>query len=295
MPELVLNCPLCGSPESEHFDTRTFREFTVSNRLCENCGFVYQSPRMDEEELENFYQREYRRVYQGDEGPTAKDRFVQAGRAQWFSEILDRRGVHPGRVLDIGSSAGLLLNHLKQNYACDVIGIEPGEVYRNFARSQGLTIFESLEDMQGEDPQPFDLITIAHVLEHIPYPVAYLDELKQLLTDDGLLLVEVPNLYAHDSFEIAHTSAFSSHTLNEVLRLGGYRIIHQWKHGEPRSEVLPLYLTILAKPVDQQAPRIRPERFVALKRRLGMLRRKIIQKVMPARAWVRIPSETSED
>lgn len=295
MPELVLNCPLCGSPKSSHFDTRTFKDFTVTNRLCQTCGFVYQSPRMDEEELEGFYQREYRRVYQGVEGPTVKDRFVQGGRADWFVSILERRGIRPIRVLDIGSSAGVLLEKLRESFDCNVTGIEPGEAYRQYAEKRGLTIYDGLEALQADHPQPFDLITMAHVLEHIPYPVQYLGEIRSVISDDGHLLLEVPNLYTHDSFEIAHTSAFSPHALVEALGLGGWEVVMMWKHGHPRSQVLPLYLTVLARPMDERPNRIRPERLVETKRKLGMLRRKIVTRLMPGKAWVRLPEEMEEN
>ena len=53
-------CPLCGSLQSHIFDQRKFRDLNVTNRICNRCGLVYQSPHMSDEELEAFYQREYR-------------------------------------------------------------------------------------------------------------------------------------------------------------------------------------------------------------------------------------------
>ncbi|MFA7115374.1 MAG: hypothetical protein WC214_07960, partial [Candidatus Omnitrophota bacterium] len=55
----------------------------------------------------------------------------------------------------------------------------------------------------------------------------------------------------------------------------------------PRSAILPLYLTILAKPVletDRRPPK--PEKGVRLKRRLAMLKRKILTRLNPDRAWL---------
>jgi 2-polyprenyl-3-methyl-5-hydroxy-6-metoxy-1,4-benzoquinol methylase len=39
----------------------------------------------------------------------------------------------------------------------------------------------------------FNLITILHVLEHIPEPTALLEQLHPKLTIDGILVVQVPN------------------------------------------------------------------------------------------------------
>ena len=41
----------------------------------------------------------------------------------------------------------------------------------------------------------FDLITIVHVLEHLDNPRKKISELKNLLSEKGVIYAEVPNLY----------------------------------------------------------------------------------------------------
>jgi hypothetical protein len=135
---------------------------------------------------------------------------------------------------------------------------------------------------------------MAHVLEHLPDPVGYLVHLREtLLAPDGLLLIEVPNLYAHNSFEVAHLAAFSAHTLQETVRKAGFSVQLLVQHGQPRSVVLPLYLTLLARPeippIGPEDYLVRPEWGVALKRRLGFARRRLLQRLFPALAWVPTP------
>jgi hypothetical protein len=129
---------------------------------------------------------------------------------------------------------------------------------------------------------------MSHVLEHLPDLVGFLTHLREsVLTLSGWLLLEVPNLYAHDSFEVAHLYAFSPHTLGEVLRRSGFEFVKFEKHGRPNSALLPLYITVLYRPAARPEPRpVRPERGVALKRRLGMLRRRILSRLFPHRAWL---------
>ena len=101
------------------------------------------------------------------------------------------------------------------------------------------------------------------------------------------MLVEVPNFYAHDSYELAHLSCFTQHTLQELLRQAGFKAVASRQHGMPRSEILPLYLTALAKPttlIAQDLPK--PEKSVRLKRDLGMLKRKVLTRLDPKRAWL---------
>ena len=294
MPETVNHCPLCSAPESRLFDQRTFREHPVTNRICASCGLVYQSPRMTEAELDDFYAAEYRTLYQGDEGPSRRDLVIQRGRAESLLHISRPYLAEARRHLDIGASAGILALRFQEHLQGTAVGIEPGQAYRDYAQSQGLAVYPTLEALEAEGPEPFDLVSMAHVLEHLPDPVGYLAHLrKNILAPGGLLLIEVPNLYAHNSFEVAHMAAFSPHTLRETVRKAGFSVQLLVRHGQPRSVVLPLYLTLLAKPRKGAAApgvyAVRPERGVPLKRRLGFARRRLLQRLFPALAWVPTP------
>lgn len=287
MMEHVSACPLCSHARNTLFDRREFRGRTVENRLCRLCGLVFQSPRMITSELDKFYAEEYRSLYQGAEGPSEKDLKVQRGRAASLIAFLDGRVSPNSRHLDIGSSTGELLVKVRDVYGTESAGVEPGESYRKYAQDQGLIIYSSLEELKRANVQTFNLITLAHVLEHLPDPVAYLKDLREnYLALDGFLLLEVPNLYAHDSFEVAHLTAFSPHTLRQVLLQAGYQIVAFKKHGAPRSRILPLYLTLLARPSGAGSPTaVRPERLVSLKRRLGMFHRRVLSRLLPKLAW----------
>ena len=146
----------------------------------------------------------------------------------------------------------------------------------------------SLATMEMAPEGRFDLVVMSHVLEHLPDPVSYLGHLREsLLTPGGSLLIEVPNLYSHDSFEVAHLLAFSPHTLGEVLRKAGMVKDKSKKHGHPNSNILPLYLTILCHPAEENGKIVvQPERNVALKRQIGMLSRHILEKLLPNQAWI---------
>ena len=288
MPETKTNCPLCNSAQNALFDRRTFQEFTVINRLCNSCGLVFQSPRMSDQELRIFYEREYRQLYQTSEGPTQKDLAIQRARAQ---VLLDFTSQHLNKVanhLDIGCSSGLLLDRFRQKFDSNPIGIEPGEAYRIYAKELDITVYESREELASQDAGRFDLISMAHVLEHIAEPVNYLRELRRdLLTQDGALLIEVPNLYAHDCFEVAHLVSFSPHTLKQTLNKAGFNIIARRLHGQPRSGMLPLYITALSIQGNQTDEVITdPERWVTQKRQAGMFRRKMLSRLFPRQAWI---------
>lgn len=290
MSQPVERCPLCASPESRLFDRRSFQGIEVRNQICTRCGLVYQSPRMSDDELALFYEAEYRRLYQGSPGPSAKDLAVQRLRADALYAFCQRRVERVTRHLDIGCSAGSLLQRLQAGLGSQPVGVEPGQAYRQHAQAQGLRVYAALNDLKTAGEPHFDLVSLAHVLEHIPDPLGYLAELRQeLLAPDGWLLLEVPNLYAHDSFEVAHLVSYSPHTLRQVLEQAGYSITILEAHGRPRSKRLPLYLTALARPAARPAASsVIPETGVASKRRRAMLRRRILERLSPRQAWLPI-------
>jgi len=287
MTEIVQSCPLCGSAVSALFDQREFRGHHVTNVTCMACGLVYQSPRMTETESQAFYEAEYRLLYQGQEEPNPKDLTVQTARAKVALDYIRQQVKSSNHILDIGCSTGILLQQFQANYQCQACGIEPGNVYRKYAQTLGLEVFSSLEELHAPGLSHFDLVSMMHVLEHLPNPVEYLKYIREkFLEPDGWLLLEVPNLYAHDCFEVAHLISFSAHTLTQVVQKAGYRVIQLHVHGLPRSKLIPLYLTLLAQPDSGENYSFKPEHLVRLQRQVGFFRRRIVERLFPARAWI---------
>ena len=172
MPEIVNHCPLCASSKNLPFDRREFRGSPVENRICVECGLVFQSPRMNSKEMNVYYQAEYRRTYQGTEGPTDHDLAVQTARAQSLFGFFHPYISNLDRFLDIGCSAGMYMQHVKDQFGCQSVGIEPGDAYRTYAQGLGLTIYPTLDELEHAGEKRFNMISMAHVLEHLPDPWA---------------------------------------------------------------------------------------------------------------------------
>ncbi len=289
MNEIVTLCPLCGSTAARQFDWREFRNHPVNNLICRSCGFVYQSPRLTQPELQSFYEQEYRLLYQGQAEPSARDLAVQRARAESSLAFIQPWVRQAHTILDIGCSSGALLQRLQDHFKAHGYGVEPGTLYRQYAQSLNLEVYPSLESLPPATASSFDLVSLMHVLEHLPDPVGYLRELREKwLKSDGWLLLEVPNLYAHDCFEVAHLASFSRHTLSQVVHAAGYHITELHLHGLPRSKLIPLYITALAQPDANQSYRFHPEHLVFLKRQLGLTKRHIYTRLFPHRAWLQI-------
>jgi len=294
---MTQTCPLCRSPQSELFDTLKVDERAIEYRLCSRCGMVYQGVEWKKDQLADFYANDYRKLVEGDDLVSDKNRAIEETRARLLVEWLKVLGISTMRHMDIGASTGALINRVKREFGAEVQGIELSNSHRAFAEKRGLPMLPSLEALEAQGAGRFDLISLIHVLEHLPEPVQALADLREKwLTPGGALLLEVPNLYIHNSYEIAHLHAFSQHTLLETLRLAGYRVEALRVHGQPRSNVLGLYITLLARraanPPDQT---VRPESNVRLKRRLGMARRRLLERIMPGQAWLPFPTLPTDD
>lgn len=288
----IEHCPLCGSAESQFFAAVDEEERPVEYQICLSCSLVYQSPRMTEEELEQYYSDQYMLDHQEARSVTKKELYVQRGRAGEFVDLLKGK-VRPGaRHLDIGCSAGVLIDELRYQLGSSGQGVEPGEVYRSYCKARGITVYPTIDDVPAAD-RSFDLITMAHVLEHLPDPVEYLKSLRRdYLSPDGLLLLEVPNLYFHPSLELPHLFAFSPYTLSLTVEMAGFQVLVRRTHGQPRSLLFPFYIMDLARtaPDDFQSASIRGGATKARAFRwLGTRARKLGERFLPGFTWLPVP------
>lgn len=246
--ELVQQCPLCGAEASAQFDDRIVRGEKVINRICRNCGLVYQSPRMTLEAMDEYYRTEYIRQHQGQEDVAQEQLDVQAARAEHLLSLVADRKLAVKQHLDVGCSTGELMSWVSRAYGCESFGIEPSDDYRKYCQERGLVVYKSIDDLRRAKPAKFDLITMAHVLEHLKDASGYLRNLRtEFLSGDGFLLVEVPNLFFHPSFELPHLVSYHRRTLADQLQQGGFRMVWIRAHGRPRHKRIPLYLTALAQ------------------------------------------------
>jgi len=290
-----MKCLLCEAEQPRLFEKVDSFGYPLLYYQCGNCGLIFQSAEDSRAADPDFYAETYRKIYQGAPEPTVKDLTVQKKRAEFLIQFLGRNAIQtPSRILDVGASSGMLLAAFRDAFGGQTTGVEPGDAYRAYAESQGLDMSPSLEALAAANVGRYDLISMIHVLEHLPDPVGTLRMIrKELLAKGGSLLVEVPKFYAHDSYELAHLTCFSPHTLKESLQCAGFRVKNLIRHGEPRSDLLNLYLTVLAVPAEDNSAgvEVTSERFVGQKRRLGMLYRRLVQKLFPHKAWRPLPGE----
>ena len=101
----------------------------------------------------------------------------------------------PGLLLDIGAGTGDFLKLAKDN-GWKVKGVEPNDGASNLAKQKNLEIDESIEKLSG---QTFDVVTLWHVLEHLPDLEIITQKIEALVKPGGTLIVAVPNFKSYDA------------------------------------------------------------------------------------------------
>ncbi len=100
-----------------------------------------------------------------------------------------------GRILDIGAGVGDFLTVAK-NDGWETIGIEPNDKAKTIAKNKGVSFAESLSELESNS---FDVITMWHVLEHVPNLENQIKELKRLVKPSGTVIIAVPNFKSFDA------------------------------------------------------------------------------------------------
>lgn len=236
MQEIIQNCPVCESASisdylqcKDHF--LSGETFTLSK--CQHCSFVFTNPRPKTQELPRYYKSDSYISHTNKSDSLINyiykyvRRFTIAGKVKLANSITDTK-----RILDFGCGTGDFISACKEN-GWSIHGVEPDDKAREIAaKTTNSNIASSLSEIDESDN--LGLITLWHVLEHIPDLNSTLETLIQKLSNDGKLLIAVPNQKSYDaryynSFWAAydvprHLYHFNTETMDLLLNKHGLKI-----------------------------------------------------------------------
>ena len=101
-------------------------------------------------------------------------------------------------LLDVGCGTGDFLQTALDDKWC-VYGIEPNEQARTLANSKTNNKVFKTEKLLEFEKETFDVITLWHVLEHLPNLEEQIKSFKNLLKPNGTLIIAVPNYKSFDA------------------------------------------------------------------------------------------------
>ena len=249
-PQIYENipCNLCGSqgyrviiePKITGFDP--LEVLTASKGIrgtqrivrCSACGLVYVNPRINEKMVSHIYRDAVDEVYvQG-----------EAGRCHTFRQCvkkLNKVRQPPGRLLDIGCAAGFFVREAREQ-GWDAAGIEPSRWLVSWGRKNlGEKLYQGTLRQGSFQDHQFDVLTMWDVLEHVPDPMAELQECSRILRPGGILVINYPDFGSFLArlagsrwwFLLSnHLYYFTPITMRKYLEKAGFRVERSAMHWQ---------------------------------------------------------------
>ncbi|TBR19782.1 MAG: class I SAM-dependent methyltransferase [Chitinophagaceae bacterium] len=232
-------CPICNSSNTQF--ALAAKDFTVSGEEfniseCKQCSFWFTQNAPDELLISNYYNsKNYISHTNSSAGLINKlyqiIRKNTICKKQKLIEKITNKG--NGNLLDVGSGTGFFAGTMKKA-GWNVVGIEPDENTRKLALELNNVELIDANIFFQLLPNQFDVITLWHVLEHVHSLKPYVQKLKELLKQDGKLVIAVPN---HDCFDAKffkqywaaydvprHLYHFNFESLNLLIENEGMRL-----------------------------------------------------------------------
>ena len=226
-------CPCCTSERIKQEYANSFLQ-SIVNR-CENCSFRFNDIIKTENNsnLSDYYKNEYwNSRFSNSKSKLRtilrKSDLLKFGymRARSHYEYVKKFG---RSVLDVGAGEGLTSIYFSKK-GFGVVAIEPDSknVKTLKIKYPNIKVFQTnFEDLQLNEK--FDIIIMSHVLEHVFDIEQFLISLKNLLTDKGILFIEVPNCSSKSDLERSimqspHLSHFTKKSLESLIRRTNFKI-----------------------------------------------------------------------
>ena len=223
-------CPVCGCRENDELLRCDSFGFPINTVQCVGCGLVYSNPRPSTAFLTDFYRRKYRRFYEGI-GKITDSYVGSRNHHELAARRMERYRKYLGqRILEVGSGTGCFLNAVRNEFPdTTVIGLEPDPYGAEYARKRFGAIVEQkfLADYVTEEA--FDVVTSFHVIEHIADLSDFLNSVRSILSPDGFVIIETPNVAGSWSgigmFHVAHLQTFSPSTISNLLQGNSFEVV----------------------------------------------------------------------
>lgn len=187
---------------SKHKLFLTVKDFSVSKETFdlyhdETLDMLITSPQPDENNLPAYYESDdYISHTDGKRSMFEKVyHFVKNIALKNKLDLINNLHPQKGSLLDIGAGTGDFLTEAKSN-GWTIKGIEPSEKAKSIAIKKGVSFSENSQSLENHS---FDVITMWHVLEHVPNLDTQIKELKRLLKPNGTIIIAVPNFNSYDA------------------------------------------------------------------------------------------------
>ena len=235
----MTRCPICSEVTTSFAtctdNTVSGEEFLICK--CAVCGFGLTSGAPGTGEIGRYYKaEEYVSHTDTKQGMINKvyhvvRKYMLARKWRLIEKMKEGSG---NSLLDIGCGTGAFINYM-QLKGWNVQGLEPDSDARGIALERYGLKTEPPEKLFDFKDAAFDVITLWHVLEHVHDFREYINQCKKILTDNGLLVIALPNPSGYDAVKWGadwaawdvprHLWHFSPESLHLLMDQYGFRSI----------------------------------------------------------------------
>lgn len=216
-----LRCIVCNSPQLNQIAVNT--SFGINIVECCSCHFV-QSEYVSEKTLEAYYENSYLNL---NEQQINEYKLQQSRQSESQINYINEICGNPEftNVLDYGASLGELAGKLK-SISEHVYVTENNSRFIDFLKQSGMfSVLNENNLFSTHFEDCFDLVTISHVLEHVPDPISLLDNFSLILKEHGYLMVDLPNelqlLKEYNFQAFGHLHYFTIDSFQEMIKRHG--------------------------------------------------------------------------
>lgn len=233
------HCPVCDSPVSDinylyYNNNREYNFYT-----CDICGFIFAFPALIED-LDN------RQM----DGINNAEMFNNQFLKRIYTQLIIKREIrllkkHNSNdtmsTLDIGCGTGWTSSvYAKNGFA--ITGLEPSGVRADIAKKKyNLPVINDYIENISESKQ-YNFIILRHIIEHLANPKAIITRLNSFLTNDGIVVIIVPNINCLGRYLFEtdwewvlpwHTSFFSKKSITMLLEKSEFQVLKCYQTPSP--------------------------------------------------------------
>lgn len=236
--QAITTCNLCGASSFVVLTHRDRYGFPARADACLRCGLVFLNPRMSADAYGRFYNGIYRPLVSAFHGRLIDARTIQDEQREYAAERAELlrpflAGSNRRTLLDIGGSTGVVAQHFAREFGLDGTVIDPAPLEVAEARRLGLETIAGLVEEHDFGERRFDIVTICQTADHLLDVAGTLARVRELLTDRGLLFIDIVDFRAaylrnwsvEGAIKIDHPYYLTETTISALLQVCGFEAL----------------------------------------------------------------------
>jgi 2-polyprenyl-3-methyl-5-hydroxy-6-metoxy-1,4-benzoquinol methylase/ribosomal protein S27E len=244
---IEVNCPACESNDYK----KSLVKYDLSYVTCNKCGTMFINPRPTPEILDEYYNTSQNYKYWNEvifpASENARKTKIFKPRVEKIIEICKKYNVKTEIIVDVGAGFGTFCEEIRErNIFKKIIAVEPTPYLAETCRKKNLEVIEKpIEKIKFNDK--VDVVTSFETIEHLFSPKGFILGCKEILSEDGFIIITCPNIDGFDistlkelsdSIDSEHLNYFNPNSLSRLLTDCGFEVIERLTPGKLDSDLV---------------------------------------------------------